>query len=73
MSLTHLPGTRLTPEVLLHTALDNCQAIKAVAIVVIMDDDTLECDWSQMTVAELCMAAKMLDIAMIEVLNKPKR
>ena len=37
--LVHLPGTRLTPEVVLHRTINKMQRIKGVAIVIQWDDD----------------------------------
>lgn len=59
--LVHLPGTKLTPEVVLHRTLNKLGDIKAVAIVIQWNDDTMSVDWSQMRVSEVCMAAIMLD------------
>ena len=60
--LVHLPGTKLTPEVVLHRTLNKIDQIKAVAVVIQWDDDALSVDWSQMKVSELCMVATMLDV-----------
>ena len=62
--LQHLPGTRLMPEVVLHRTLNKCDRIKAVAIVIQWDDDTMGTDWSQMTLSALHMAgfALMSDV-----------
>jgi len=55
--LVHLPNTKLMPEVVLHRTLNKLDSIKAVAIVIQWNDDTFDCDWSQMRVSELCMAS----------------
>ena len=60
--LVHLPGTTLTPEVVLHRTLQKLDRIKAVVVVIQWDDDTYAADWSQMRVSELCMAAMDLDV-----------
>lgn len=59
--LVHLPGTPLTPEVVLHRTLNKKHRIKAVAIVVQWDDDSFDTDYSLMSVANLCMASRILD------------
>ena len=59
--LVHLPGTRLTPEVVLHRTINKMQRIKGVAIVIQWDDDTMSVDWSSMRTSDLCMAAMVLD------------
>ncbi|MFZ9406468.1 MAG: hypothetical protein ACO26U_05155 [Burkholderiaceae bacterium] len=59
--LVHLPGTKLTPEVVLHRTLNKLDRIKSVAVVIQWDDNTLSIDWSQMKVSELCMAAMLMD------------
>lgn len=55
--LVHLPGTKLTPAVVLHRTLNKIDHIKAVLVVIQWNDDTLACDWSQMTTADMCMAS----------------
>jgi len=55
--LVHLPGTVLTPEVVLHRTLNKTACIKAVVVVIQWDDDTYDVDWSQQRVSELCMAS----------------
>lgn len=59
--LVHLPGTQLTPEVVLHRTLDKLAHIKAVTIVIQWNNDELATDWSQQRVSELCMASMHLD------------
>ena len=59
--LVHLPGTGLSPQVVLHRTLDRLDRIKAVAIIIQWDDDSFDSDWSQMRVSELCMAAMSFD------------
>ena len=58
--LVHLPGTVLTPEVVLHRTLNKKDRIKAIVAVIQWDDDTFSADWSQMRVSELCMASMIL-------------
>ena len=59
--VAHLPGTRLTPDVVLARTMEKMPHIKAVTVVIQWDDDTFDCDWSSMRTSELCMAAKVLD------------
>ena len=60
--LVHLPGTVLTPEVVLHRTLNKVHHIKAVSIVIQWNDDTFVCDWSKQTTLELVTAATALRI-----------
>jgi hypothetical protein len=55
--LVHLPGTQLTPGVVLHRTLNKLDRIKAVAVVIQWDDDTFDVDWSQQKTSELVMSA----------------
>jgi len=64
--LVHLPGTDLTPEVVLHRTLNKLPHLKAVAIVIQWDDDTFDADWSQMKVSELALAALILNQHAVE-------
>lgn len=45
--IVHLPGTTLSPKVVLHQTLDHIENIKAVTIVIQWDDDTFSIDWSR--------------------------
>ena len=58
--LVHLPGTKLTPEVVLHRTLNKVGRIKAVAIIIQWDDETFDTDHSQMKLSELCMASMVM-------------
>ena len=59
--LTHMPGTALSPEVLLHQILDKAPGIKSVVIITQWEDGTFESDWSSMKVSDLCMASRILN------------
>lgn len=58
--ITHLPTSSLTAKALLQL-LANTHGIEGVSVVVKWGDGTMSTRWSQMSVAELCMAAKVLD------------
>lgn len=49
----HLPGTRLTPEVVLHRTLEKVPRIESILVVVRWDDGTVDSDWSQMKMSDL--------------------
>lgn len=70
--LLHLPGTKLTPEVVLHRTINKLDSIKAVFVVIQWHDETYDCDWSQMKVSELCMAEKIMDATVREHLLPSK-
>lgn len=55
--IVHLPGTKLSAEVVLHRTMQKLSRIKAVAIVIQWDDETFDMDWSSMKNSELCMAS----------------
>lgn len=57
----HLPTSKLTPEVLLHQIL-NRKEVKSIVIIVQNDDNTMDCCWSNMTHADLCMASIRFDM-----------
>ena len=69
-TIVHLPGTKLTPEVVLHRTLTKTSRIKAVAIVIQWDDDTFDTDWSTMKNSELCMASMMLHDAAVMAIKR---
>lgn len=66
--LVHLPGTKLTPEVVLHRTLNKKARIKGVALVIQWDDDSFETDWSAMSIADFNMAARTLDRTAMQVM-----
>lgn len=55
--IVHLPGTKLTPDVVLHRTISKLDRIKAVTVIIQWDDDTLDFDWSQQRVSDLCFGA----------------
>ena len=59
--LVHLPGTAVSPQLVLHRTLDKLAHIKAVTIIIQWDNDEFATDWSQMRVSELCMATMHLE------------
>lgn len=70
--IVHLPGTKLTPEVLLHRTLGKLARIKNVAIIIQWDDNTFDADWSSMTMSEFCMAAAILQMEAQDEMRKVK-
>jgi hypothetical protein len=55
-----LPSSTVTAQALLHM-LANTHGVEGVAVVVKWGDGSMSTRWSRMSVAELCMAAKVLD------------
>lgn len=70
-TIVHLPGTRLTPDVVLHRTLAKCAHIKSVCIVIQWGDDTFDIDWSQQKVSELCMGALLLHDTAVKTAKNP--
>ena len=68
--LVHLPGTRLTPEVVLHRTMNKLEHIKAVVVIIQWDDETFNVDWSQMKASELAMSSLILNQTATDVLYK---
>ena len=58
--IVHLPGTILTPEVVLHRTLTKIDHIKAITVIVEWNDETFDFDWSQQKVSELTYGAVSL-------------
>lgn len=59
--LVHLPGTAVSPQLVLHRTLDKLEHIKAVTVIIQWHNDEIATDWSQMRVSELCMALLTLE------------
>ena len=68
--LSRLPGTGLSPEVLLHQILEDRDNIKAVTIVVEWKDTKRSVAWSDMPFSEACTSSKVLDYCMSKELEK---
>lgn len=64
--IVHLPGTRLTPEVVLHRTLAKREHIKAVVVVIQWNDETFSVDWSQLKCSELALAALVVNKAALD-------
>jgi len=60
--LVHLPGSKLTPEVVLHRTLNKLEHIKAIVVVIQWNDESYDLDWSQMKTSELVMGAGALRV-----------
>mgnify|MGYP001570167661 CR=1 FL=1 len=58
--IVHLPGTELSPTVVLHRTLAKVDRIRAVTIIIQWDDETYDADWSSMKVSELSLASVVL-------------
>lgn len=58
--LVHLPGTRLTPEVVLHRTLNKLDQIKSVIVIIQWDDESHEIDWSQQPTSAMCTSVVAL-------------
>ena len=71
--LVHLPGSRLTPEVVLHRTLNKVDRIKAVAVIILWDDYSYDTDWSNMKLSELVMSGKVLDLDIAHELELSKK
>jgi len=59
--LVHLPGTPLTPEVVLHRTLNKIKSIKSVTVIIRWTDDSVDTDHSLQTSQELAAAAYAVD------------
>lgn len=67
------PGAPLTAEVVLNRTVAKLGRLNAVVVILQWDDGTFDCDWSSMKTSELCMAEKVLQIQVQEVvLGKDK-
>lgn len=64
-----LPGSTLSPEVVLNRTTAKLGRIKAVVVVMQWDDGTYDCDWSSMKTGELCMAKDVLHINTMRVIE----
>lgn len=66
--IAHLPGTRLTPDVVLARTAEKLPRIKALVVIAQFDDDTVGVDWSSMRLSDLCFAERSLGFEVAEVI-----
>ena len=55
--LVHLPGTKLSPETVLHRTLNKLEHIEHVIVIIGWKDGAVACDWSLMRTSDLSFAA----------------
>lgn len=67
--LVHLPGTKLTPEVVLHRALNKLPHIKSVVVLVQWENGTFATDWSFMSNGDFSRAALTLQADAMDVIR----
>lgn len=58
--IVHLPGTDLTPEVVLHRTLDELHKIKSVVVVIHYKDDSTVIDYSRQPISTVAVSAVLL-------------
>lgn len=60
--LIHLPGTKLTPDVVLHRTLNKIEHIEAVTVIIQWKaDSSLSVDWSSMAARDLALASLVMN------------
>ena len=60
--LVHLPGTKLTPDVVLHRTLNKIDHIEAVTVIIQWKlDSSMSVDWSSMAARDLALAALVMN------------
>ncbi len=64
-----MPGTPLSPEVMLHQALAEIEDTKGVVLIVYKKDETVNAGWSDMLLSEVCMASAVLQHDINEALR----
>ena len=51
--VTH-PSAEITPQIVLARSLDKAKKMRGVIVVIQWDDHTVDCDWSNMRLSDLC-------------------
>lgn len=60
--LIHLPGTKLTPDVVLHRTLNKIEHIEAVTVIIQWKfDSSMSVDWSSMAARDLALASLVMN------------
>lgn len=62
MSIVQLPGTNLTPETLLHQLLENKNNLKAVIIVQLDNEGSVNVSWSNMKTDSMTYMMKIAEM-----------
>lgn len=68
--IVHLPGTKLSPEVVLHRTLAKRDRIKAVIVAIQWDDDSFSVDWSMMQSSTFCFGATVVQATAFKMVDK---
>lgn len=58
--LIHLPGTVLTPEVVLHRTLQEVEHISSIVVLIQWKDDSVSMDWSEQENQDLAMKSTVI-------------
>ena len=67
--IVHLPGTRLTPEVVLHQCVDEIDSLKAVVVLKLDKEGDSYATWSQMDLGDLCYLLTKLQSRVHEIMS----
>jgi hypothetical protein len=70
--IIHMPGTVLTPEVVLHRTLQKLEYIKSVVVIIEWDDETHDMDWSKQRLDTLAMARLTIEKEIFDLINRGK-
>lgn len=71
--LVHLPGTPLTPEVVLHRTLNKIARIKSVIVIMTWDDDSVGTDHSLQSASDMVFAAKIFERTVNDCVFEPRK
>ncbi len=70
--LVHLPGTALSPEVVLHRTLQKLEHIESVVVMIKWKKETFDADWSVQKTTDLTAQALLLtDLAIRNMKEGP--
>lgn len=58
--IERLPGTTYTPKVALHRALERVDDTRAVVILTVGEDGSIDLDWSRIDAASFALAAMLI-------------
>lgn len=67
-NIVQLPGAPLSPALLLNDTAEQLPEIESLIVIKLFTDGTVECDWSHMSLADLCFAGSSMSAVIAKAL-----
>jgi heme-degrading monooxygenase HmoA len=71
MAIVRLPGTKLTPKILLAQTLEDADHIESVVVITKWKDDDTTVAWSRQEQQDVAFAVQILEMKLRQVIDGP--